>query len=59
MTTLTLTIGGWALYAIGYSIGKAQGYDKGYDRGIQRSWHLYEGTLQKTLDDFRKRKDAE
>lgn len=55
MTTLTLIVGGWALYLLGYSVGKARGYDK----GMMRSWRIHEVTIKDAAEAFRKVRDAE
>lgn len=54
MTTLTLIVGGWALYLLGYAVGKARGYED----GMMRSWTIHEVTIKDAAEAFRKVRDA-
>lgn len=55
MTTLTLIVGAWALYLLGYAVGKARGYED----GMMRSWTIHEVTIKDAAEAFRKVRDAE
>ena len=55
MMTLTLVVGGWALYLLGYSVGKARGYDK----GMMRSWRIHEVTMHDMAEAYAKVRDGE
>ena len=55
MTTLTLIVGGWALYLLGYSVGKARGYED----CMMRSWRIHEVTIKDAAEAYAKVRDTE